>query len=118
MIGQEEMSSDCTRWGLDWILPINSSLKEHWNSSLSNTRIDCLGKWLSHYLWRYLEDMKMCHLRTWSSGGLGSDGLTVGLNDLKDFKGLFQGKQFYDSSLMYDRISQPLWCRAPKHNKH
>ena len=37
-------------------------------------------------------------LGTWFSGGLGSAGLTVGLDDLK---GLFQPKRFYDSNTGY-----------------
>lgn len=46
----------------------------------------------------------MWPLGTWFSGGLGSVGLTVGLDD---FEGLFQPKRFCDSMILNKPCGQP-----------
>ena len=82
------MASSYAGGGLDWVWGKLSSPK--W---LSSFWTGCPGKRLSHHSWRYLKDACMWLLGTWFSGGLGSAGLMLGLND---FKGLFQPKQFHD----------------------
>lgn len=53
---------------------------------LCGTGPDAPGKWPSSHPWGYLEGMKMWHLGTCFSGGLGSAGLMGGFDDLE---GLF-----------------------------
>lgn len=48
---------------------------------------------MSHQPWCYLEAVWTWHLGTWVSGGLGTAGGTVGLDDLR---GLLQALQFCD----------------------
>lgn len=50
--------------------------------------------------WRYLRGVDV-DLRTQCSGGLGSAGLAVGLNDLRGF---FQTKYFYDSMILQNEV--------------
>lgn len=87
MIGLEEMASNCARGDLGWILGQVSSLKSLWDIGTGCPE-------LSRHPWRYSKDVSMWCLRTWFSDWLGSDRLTVGLDD---HGGLFKPKWFCDS---------------------
>lgn len=66
---------------------------------LRSNGTDGPGKQLSYYHCRYLKNMQVWHLVTWFNGGLISVGLMAGL---KDLKGLFKPKEFYDS--VFERV--------------
>lgn len=55
------------------------------------------GKWQTHHPWSYLKELQMWCLGTRLGDGLGSSGLMVGLNGLKD---LFQSKCFCGSLIL------------------
>lgn len=72
---------DKRRKGLNWVLAKLPSPRR-----LSSPGTGCLGQWWSHHSWRDLTDLWMFLLGTWFSGGLGSAGGMVWLDDLR---GLF-----------------------------
>ncbi|KAK4832384.1 hypothetical protein QYF61_022239 [Mycteria americana] len=78
-IGREEMASSCARGGIDWILGKIYLLK-----GWSSIGTGCPERWWSHHPWRSSKNVKMWHFRTRYSrhGGVG---LTVGLDDLREF---------------------------------
>lgn len=110
-IGQEEMTSSCSRRGLDWILGAKSSQKE-----LSSTGTGCPDKKLSHHPLKSLKAMYLCPWGTWFSEGLGSVRLMAGLMVLEIFFNLSNSmKIFLIWTPQYSRKSWPqisLWNRA------
>lgn len=72
--GQEEMASNCSRKGLDWILGKKIFIRrvvKHWNRLLSSLPLELFKRCVDEALW----DMV--------SYGLGSAGFMVRLNDLR-----------------------------------
>lgn len=93
-IGQEEMSSSCSRECLDWILGNTYAL-----TGLPSTGLNCPGKWLSHHLWKYLKHVLLRDKVLWWMWQC-----WVGFDDLEV---LFQ--QFYDSMIPHFKSRMSCW---------
>lgn len=64
---------------------------------LSSISTVCWGRCLRHYPWSYLKGVQMWCLGTWSSGGLGTVRLMIGL---RGHRCLLPVKQFHDFVLL------------------